>query len=264
MSTNYTFATISGPTGATGLQGVTGPTGNQGQSFTGPQGESFTGPTGPQGIQGDSITGPTGAQGIQGIQGDSITGATGPQGGQGIQGDSITGPTGPQGVSGQSFTGPTGNSSDVTGPTGPQGAINTTDTLTVSSVTCVNVGVDNLNISGIATASSFYGTSATLSGDLTVAGKYALLNSTSGTFVQSGTTGSGTATGTVVFPVAFSQAPCVTASIIRAGITDRVYSIMLSSISTTGFSYSKTFLYTSGSAGGQATTEDFNWMAIGN
>ena len=72
--------------------------------------------------------------------------------------------------------------------------------------------------------------------------------------------GSGITTGTVTFPFTFTNAPTVTASISSASNT-QVFSVHLSDVTTTGFTYTKTFYSLSG--GGGAAAEAFHWIAIG-
>lgn len=77
---------------------------------------------------------------------------------------------------------------------------------------------------------------------------------------QARNAGSGLTTGTISFPFTFSNTPTVTATILSASST-QVFSVHLSNVTTTGFTYKKTFSNISG--GGGAAEEGFNWIAIG-
>jgi hypothetical protein len=72
---------------------------------------------------------------------------------------------------------------------------------------------------------------------------------------------SGGATGTVSFGFTFANIPYITATL-NTSSTTGVYSVGISSQTTTGFNYTKTFIGTNGTGGGQAG-ESFDWVAIG-
>ena len=72
--------------------------------------------------------------------------------------------------------------------------------------------------------------------------------------------GSGITTGTVTFPFTFTNVPTVTATISSASNT-QVFSVHLSDVTTTGFTYTKT--YYSLLSGVAAANEAFHWIAIG-
>ena len=72
--------------------------------------------------------------------------------------------------------------------------------------------------------------------------------------------GSGVITGTITFPFTFTNVPTVTATISSASNT-QVFSVNVSNVTTTGFTYTKMFCSISGGGGGAA--EEFHWIAIG-
>jgi hypothetical protein len=80
--------------------------------------------------------------------------------------------------------------------------------------------------------------------------------------LASGTGPTGSGSGTITFPFTFSNIPKVVASIISSSTT-QVFSITVSSVSTTGFTYTKTWIPTGGGTGGAATSESFYWIAMG-
>jgi len=78
----------------------------------------------------------------------------------------------------------------------------------------------------------------------------------------SGLQGGGAATGTTNFPFTFTNIPVVVATI---GMNDStsVFGVQIISISTTGFSYRKTYYRFANGYGGDAVTEHFYWIAMG-
>ena len=78
----------------------------------------------------------------------------------------------------------------------------------------------------------------------------------------SGLQGGGAATGTTNFPFTFTNIPVVVATI---GMNDStsVFGVQIISISTTGFSYRKTYYRFANCYGGDAVTEHFYWIAMG-
>jgi hypothetical protein len=77
-----------------------------------------------------------------------------------------------------------------------------------------------------------------------------------------GRTGALVGNGSVLFGFNFSSIPFVTATI-ESTSTTQVFSIILHSISVSGFSFVKTYNNTNATAGGAATAENFSWIAIG-
>ena len=80
--------------------------------------------------------------------------------------------------------------------------------------------------------------------------------------IACGSVAGGTQTGSVSFGFTFDSIPVVTATI-NATSTTQVFSVTVNNITTTGFNYVKTFLFSDGFAGGGATSESFLWIAIG-
>jgi len=78
----------------------------------------------------------------------------------------------------------------------------------------------------------------------------------------SGIQGGGAATGTTSFPFTFTNIPVVVASISQND-NGSVFGVQITSISTTGFSYRKTFYRFANGYGGEAVSEHFYWIAIG-
>jgi hypothetical protein len=74
-----------------------------------------------------------------------------------------------------------------------------------------------------------------------------------------GAVGLTASTGTVTFSPAMIATPVVTATIVSVQ-TNQVISILITAVSTTGFSYVKTYIATGGSLG--PSGEAFNWIAI--
>jgi len=73
--------------------------------------------------------------------------------------------------------------------------------------------------------------------------------------------GVGTSTGTVSFPFTFANIPVVTANVL--GLNGSVvYSMSIYNVTTTGFTYLKTYLPTGGSVTAE-TVEGFQWIAVG-
>lgn len=72
--------------------------------------------------------------------------------------------------------------------------------------------------------------------------------------------GSGVSSGSVTFPFTFANVPAVTVSLTSASNT-QVFSVNVSNVTTTGFTYTKTFYSISG--GGGAANEPFDWIAVG-
>jgi hypothetical protein len=79
--------------------------------------------------------------------------------------------------------------------------------------------------------------------------------------IARGKNGSGVVSGTVTFPFTFTNVPSITCSIESASTT-QLFSIHIYSVSTTGFNFTKTWVQTSGAAGGGAG-EAFFWIALG-
>jgi hypothetical protein len=78
----------------------------------------------------------------------------------------------------------------------------------------------------------------------------------------SGTQAGGADRGTTNFPFTFANAPTVVASI-RQDISDTVFNVQIVSVSTTGFTYRKTYYRFGGGYGAGAVSEEFNWIAMG-
>ena len=92
----------------------------------------------------------------------------------------------------------------------------------------------------------------------------ALLMNAGGTAFQiarANNAGSGIVSGSITFPFTFTNVPAVTTSISSASNT-QVFSVNVSNVTTTGFSYVKTYYFVSGASGGPAS-EGFHWIAIG-
>jgi hypothetical protein len=80
--------------------------------------------------------------------------------------------------------------------------------------------------------------------------------------ISCGVEAGGSAAGTVNFPFTFTNIPAVVANIIVNDSTS-VFCIQIGSVSTTGFTYRKTFYRFAGAYGGDAVSEGFYWTAIG-
>jgi hypothetical protein len=92
----------------------------------------------------------------------------------------------------------------------------------------------------------------------------ALLMNAGGTAFQiarANNAGSGIVSGSITFPFTFTNVPAVTTSISSASNT-QVFSVNVSNVTTTGFSYVKTYYFVSGASGGPAS-EGFHWIALG-
>jgi hypothetical protein len=92
----------------------------------------------------------------------------------------------------------------------------------------------------------------------------ALLMNAGGTAFQiarANNAGSGVTSGSITFPFTFTNVPAVTTSISSASNT-QVFSVNVSNITVTGFSYVKTYYFVSGASGGPAS-EGFHWIALG-
>jgi hypothetical protein len=92
----------------------------------------------------------------------------------------------------------------------------------------------------------------------------ALLMNAGGTAFQiarANNAGSGVTSGSITFPFTFTNVPAVTTSISSASNT-QVFSVNVSNITVTGFSYVKTYYFVSGVLGGLAS-EGFHWIALG-
>jgi hypothetical protein len=76
-----------------------------------------------------------------------------------------------------------------------------------------------------------------------------------------GTIAGGSGSGTVSFSPAMISAPIVTSQIISNSST-QTFSVNISSVSTTGFSYSKNWVYNNATAGGNPVSESVYWIAI--
>lgn len=220
--------------------GPTGPTGPRGYSSTGPQGlrgssgeMGMTGSTGPAGPRGIGMTGPPGPPGRDGNIGR--TGSTGSSGRAGM--------TGPRGAPGLGLTG-------TTGPTGPRGNLTTSDNLIVQSVTCTNVSMRNLTLSGNLTLGN---ASPACVPRVTAEG----VKMAYGSFDTADITAGSTSTGNVVFPFSFSSAPSV---VLQAqGSFGYFTTATVSTVSSTGF---QATVMASSSAGTQRTYP-FSYVAIG-
>jgi hypothetical protein len=104
---------------------------------------------------------------------------------------------------------------------------------------------------------------STLQVNGTIQGTALQMSSGGGAFqIASGTVSPGSGTGTVNFPFTFSNTPKIVANIISS-TTTQVFSVQFSSVSTTSFTYAKTWVPTVGGAGGTATGESFYWIAMG-
>ena len=77
----------------------------------------------------------------------------------------------------------------------------------------------------------------------------------------SGYQGGGAATGNTSFGITFGYTPNVVASIVQNDNTS-VFGVQITSVSTTGFSYRKTFYRFNGGYGGDAVSEGFYWIAM--
>jgi hypothetical protein len=80
--------------------------------------------------------------------------------------------------------------------------------------------------------------------------------------MANGSVAGGSETGTVNFPFTFSNIPSVIANI-DANTGSIVFNVQISNISTTGFTYRKTFWHFGSSYGGGAVSEGLHWIAIG-
>ena len=80
--------------------------------------------------------------------------------------------------------------------------------------------------------------------------------------VRFGRVASGSGSATVTFGVALpaGQTPYIIGNVL-ASSTNQVFSVHFSNITNTGFTYTKTFVYTTSGTGGLATGEAFDWWA---
>ena len=69
-----------------------------------------------------------------------------------------------------------------------------------------------------------------------------------------------TTTGTISFGVTFPSPPVVIARMYGQSDTNLVLSVVVSSVTTTGFNYSKTYTY--GTTGGQNGNGNVSWFAV--
>ena len=98
---------------------------------------------------------------------------------------------------------------------------------------------------------------------LDVSGSLVLKNTQPITGIVTAQVAGGSATGTVSFGYTFTTPPIVTATIV-SNSNAAVFSVLINTVTTTGFSYSKAFVYANPVAtGGGATSEPFNYIAIG-
>jgi hypothetical protein len=77
----------------------------------------------------------------------------------------------------------------------------------------------------------------------------------------SGFQNGGAATGNTSFGITFGYTPNVVASVYANDIT-AVFGVQITAVSTTGFSYRKTFYRFNGAYGGDAVSEAFFWIAM--
>jgi len=88
------------------------------------------------------------------------------------------------------------------------------------------------------------------------------VSSLSGSLIQSGVETQNTSVGLVTFPIPYLSIPIVVATI-NSNSTTQLFQVQLSSITTTGFNFTKLLLETGGTIV-SANTETFNWIAIGS
>ena len=100
----------------------------------------------------------------------------------------------------------------------------------------------------------------TATGLITANGGLKIKSSNTLTGIACGRVSTAGGTGSVTFGFTFDNIPFVTANI-ESTSTTTLFNIAINNITTTGFSYSK--MYAVGGGVGQATTEPFNWIAIG-
>jgi len=81
--------------------------------------------------------------------------------------------------------------------------------------------------------------------------------------IQNGYYSSTAGNGNITFTNAFTNIPTVTMTIIYSGSMTTLFSIYLTAVSKTGFSFRKTYYIPSVNASDLAT-EDFYWIAIGS
>lgn len=91
--------------------------------------------------------------------------------------------------------------------------------------------------------------------------RYPLLHENANRLTQSGEYTGGSATGSITFPVAYTSAPNVTATIVSTN-TSNLYSIHIHTITTTSFQFIKK--YQNGSTTSDATSENFQWISVGS
>ena len=76
-----------------------------------------------------------------------------------------------------------------------------------------------------------------------------------------GTVAGGTTSGTVSFSPAMISSPVISANIVSNSST-QVFCINIHTVSTSGFSYIKNWIYNNGTPGGNPQGESFYWIAI--
>jgi hypothetical protein len=76
-----------------------------------------------------------------------------------------------------------------------------------------------------------------------------------------GTVAGGTSSGTITFSPSMISAPIITSQIISSSST-QTFCINIHTVTTTGFSYVKNWIYNNATAGGNPTSESFYWIAI--
>ena len=80
-----------------------------------------------------------------------------------------------------------------------------------------------------------------------------------------GSTGASSGSGTVTLPYTFKNQPAIICTI-NSSSTTQLFSITVSNLTKSSFSYYKNFVNVSTAgptSGGQATNESFNWIALG-
>ncbi len=102
---------------------------------------------------------------------------------------------------------------------------------------------------------------ARITGNVNVGTQLQIGNSNTIKDIRTGIVAGGASTGSVTFSPAMSSIPVI-ATTIQSSFTTQLFSINIFPVSTTGFSYSKTYLPTNGGAGGQAVGESFWYIAI--
>jgi len=94
-----------------------------------------------------------------------------------------------------------------------------------------------------------------------VGNRWAVVNPSQQTRMQYGfVVGTGSSSGSVIFPEAFSSAPIVVSQMVNQ-TTGRIYVVNVGSVSSTGFSWIK--LYQQGGSTFNSGTEDWMWIAVG-